>query len=67
MEDSESGPIMEGGAMPTNEENESHKVHCKECDGHDDCPRMRGINYCLGAEKWLRERSKKDEPLKKGG
>ena len=30
------------------EVNEPHKIHCEECDGYKDCPRMRGNDYCLG-------------------
>lgn len=52
MEDSEKRQLIEDCSDQPIEVNEPHKIHCEECDGYKDCPRMRGIDRCLGAAKW---------------
>jgi hypothetical protein len=45
----------------------SQKIHCEDCDGYTDCPRMRGINHCLGAAKWLEKKANSDELSREAG
>ena len=61
MEDSDKKPSNEDRKVEPNEVNEPHKINCEECANHDDCPRMRGSDYCLGAEVWERNRRKSSD------
>lgn len=39
---------------------ESEKIICEECSHYSDCPRMKGVDFCHGRQKWLKDRSGKD-------
>ncbi len=56
MEDSEENLSIKDRKVQPNNVIEPHKIHCEECANHDDCPRMRGGDYCLGAEVWARNK-----------
>ena len=67
MEDYETPQKMEVAQTSTPEGSAPHKIHCEECDGYNDCPRMHGMNHCLGVAKWLEYRVKIDESTQENG
>lgn len=40
--------------------NDSQKIVCSDCNLYEDCPRMKGINYCQGRKIWLKEQKQKN-------
>jgi hypothetical protein len=41
-------------------EQESEKINCLDCAHYEDCPRMKGVEFCFGRQEWLLNRSKND-------
>jgi len=67
MEDQQTDQTMKTSPTSTQGEGGPHKINCEECDGYHDCPRMRGIDYCMGAAKWLELRAGKDKSPEEAG
>ncbi len=47
--------LLEVDDRAEKDKGESEKINCEECSHFNDCPRMKGVDFCHGRQKWLQD------------